>query len=285
MQNKRSFINVSSSLVALIGLGALLLLPSSRLHPDTSTALGAGYIGYDTGQGGTTYLVPPSHIDTEPDLTGSVTGSIVDESNSPIRGIEVELMPLDKTGERRWYATTREWTGADGWYRFPRIDPGEYVLAVQKSGAPDGRHPFAGTYYPGVDEEVHADHIYVVTGTPLELHPLRLRKIETVTLKINVEFEDGTRPAWSNLLFHNPSFPNQGVIGDEAPGIEDGRGEFVLPVGFDYYARAKVDCDAGERIETRESRPVQRLRVRNGHAPSELKFVIPGPTCALWSPN
>jgi hypothetical protein len=209
----------------------------------------------------------------------------VDESNSPIRTIEVELIPLDKTGDQRWYATQREWTDADGKYKFPRVDPGVYVLAVQKRGAPSERNPFAGVYYPGVDDEANADQIYVATGTLLELHPVRLQRIETVTLKIIVEFEDGTRPAWSNLLFYNPSFPDQGVIGDEAPGISDGQGEFVIPVGFEYYARAKVDCDAGSRIETRESRPVQQLQISKQHFPSEVTFVIAGPPCTLWSPK
>src|SRR5437588_242231 len=82
----------------------------------------------------------------------------------------------------------------------------------------------AGTYYPGVDAEKDADHIYVVTGAALDLHPLRLRRVDTVTVQVNVEFEDGSRPRWSNLLFHNLSFPQQAVISDEAPGIENGKG-------------------------------------------------------------
>jgi hypothetical protein len=156
---------------------------------------------------------------------------------------------------------------------------------VLKSGAPDGQHPFASTYYPGVSDEERADRIYVTAGVPLELHPLWLARIETVALTISVEYEDGTRPAWSTLLFHNPSFPNQAVIGDVAPGVADGAGIVTLPVGFEYDARAKVDCDGRVRIETRESRPIQKLNIRNGHVPAEVKFVIPGPPCTLWFPK
>lgn len=285
MQGKSSKVAVLVSITALFGF-AVLLLSSSPQREFVASTSGAGFIGSDAGyNGGSTYLAPPKSVEPEPDLSGSVNGLLVDEGEIPLRGIEVELMPLEKTGDARWYATITDWTDGNGKYEFPRVDPGEYVLAVQKRGAPDGRHPFIGTYYPGVDEETDAERIYVQTGVPLELHTLKLQRIETVNLKISVEFEDGTRPAWSNLLFHNPTFPNQGVIGDEAPGIEDGRGEFVLPVGFEYYARAKVDCDAGPRIETRESRPVQTLHIKNGHIPSEVKFVIPGPACALWSPK
>lgn len=283
MKYKRSPFKVFVALVILVGIGMLLLFSSRRLTPQIGIVL--GYIGNDAGYSGNTYLIPPNQAETEPDLSGSLIGSLVDSSDHPISGIEVELMPLNKTDDQRSYATQREWTDALGTYRFPRVDPGEYLLAVQKSGAPDGSHPFMGTFYPGVDEERRADHIYIQTGTPLELHPLRLQRIDTVTLKVTVAFEDGTRPGWSNLLFHNPSFPGQAVIGNEAPGVEDGDGEFVVPVGFEYYARAKVDCNAGGRIETRESRPIQKLQIRNGSIPSELKFVIPGPPCTLWSPK
>jgi hypothetical protein len=59
----------------------------------------------------------------------------------------------------------------------------------------------------------------------------------------------------------------------------------MIPVGFGYDARAKVDCDAGTRIETRESRPIQRLKVQDGSTLKELSFIIPGPACKLWSPK
>lgn len=278
VQNKHSLITVLAAGMALFGLGALLL-SSPRSNSQARISLG-GYTAFHAGES-----EPTQATQAEPDLTGSVSGTLVDESNSPITGVEVELMPLDKTDEQREDTTNRDWTDAEGKYRFPRVDPGEYVLAVLINQAPDGRHPFVGSYYPGVHDEGHADRVYVATGSRLDLQTLRLQRIETVTLKIDVEFEDGIRPAWSNLLFHNPSFPHQGVIGDVAPGIKNGTGEIVLPVGFEYYARAKVDCNAGQRIESRESRPIQTLRIGNGHTPSELKFVIPGPSCPLWSPK
>jgi len=65
---------------------------------------------------------------------------------------------------------------------------------------------------------------------------VRLHRLETASIVVNVMFEDGVRPASSNLLFHNPQFPVQAVIGDVAPEIENGRGSFVVPVGFQYVA-------------------------------------------------
>jgi hypothetical protein len=67
-----------------------------------------------------------------------------------------------------------------------------------------------------------------------------------------------------------------------APQIDNGAGEFTLPKGFEYDAVASVECDAGKVIESRESRPDQRIKVAEGFTPTEMTFVIPGPRCALW---
>lgn len=262
------------------GLSAFLCLDTRNLGQDRATLLGRGYAATYNDEGAT----GSQQYRAELDLRGSVTGSVVDEVDAPITGVEVELIPVAKVGDQRWFATKHEWTDAKGGYAFPDVDPGEYIVAVQKRGAPDGQHPFAGTYYPGVDAEMDADRIDVVTSSTSELHPLKLRRIDTVALKISVEFADGSRPTWSNLLFHNVSFPDQAVISDEAPGIENGQGEITLPVGFDYYAQAKVDCAGGERIETRESRPVHRLHIAENDI-EEIRFIIPGPPCQLWSPK
>ena len=114
---------------------------------------------------------------------------------------------------------------------------------------------------------------------------MRLQRLETATIKVHVVWQDGSRVERSNLLFHNLSYPHQAVIGDEAPFISDGELQFVVPKGFEYYARAKVDCDAGEKIQTIESRPVQRVKVVDGFTPEEMTFVIPSLPCKFWEPK
>jgi len=227
MQNRRLLSKLIGAAVIVTGLGALLFLDARNLGQDRATLFSRRYAATYHDEG-----VPDSQrYQAEPDLTGSVTGSVIDEVDAPIRGVEVELIPVAKVGDQRWYATKRDWTNAKGGYVFSGVDPGEYIVAVQKRGAPDGQHPFVGAYYPGVDAEIDADRINVVTSATSELHPLQLRRIDTVALKISVEFANGSRPTWSNLLFHNVSFPDQAVIGDEAPGIENGQGELIFASG------------------------------------------------------
>ena len=74
-------------------------------------------------------------------------------------------------------------------------------------GAPDAERPFATAYYPAAENESEAAVVKVVRSSPLRLSPLRLRKLEVVTIKINVLWADGTRPERSNLYFKNILYP------------------------------------------------------------------------------
>src|SRR5580704_5354144 len=213
---------------------------------------------------------------------GCVHGTVVDESGKPISHIEVDLIPIHKTGDARWYGTHSEWTDLEGRYNFNRMEPGEYLLganAFSSFGAPDAELPFATAYYPAAENESDAALVKVGRSSPLRLSALRLRKLEVVTIRINVLWPDGTRPERSNIYFKNTLYARHGVT---APQIDNGAGEFTLPKGFEYDAVASVECDAGKVIESRESRHDQRIKVADGFTPTEMTFVIPGPRCALW---
>jgi hypothetical protein len=216
---------------------------------------------------------------------GCIHGTVSDNGGKPLKGIEVEVLAADKTGEARWYSKKGEWTDTKGRFSVNQIEPGEYLVAVHYYGAPDVRQPFATAFYPGLEAEDAAARVLVVPNSQTMLKQLRLRSLPLATIKVEVVWPDGTRPKRSNLSFHNRSYPSQAVIGDEAPQIDDGVGEFALPEGFSYFARASVQCDSGRVIETRESRPVQEIEVGAGATPRRLTFTLPGPPCELWSPN
>src|SRR5689334_20679514 len=216
---------------------------------------------------------------------GCVHGTISDNTGKPLKGIEVEVLPTNKTGEARWYAKRSEWTERKGRYRINEIEPGEYVIAVHYYGAPDARQAFATTFYPGVEAEDRAMRVSVAPNSPTLLNQLRLRSLRLATVKVRVQWADGTRSESSNLDFHNRSYPGQAVIGDEAPQIDDGIGEFTLPAGFEYLARASVQCEGERAIDTPESQPVQEISIKAGGTTRELTFTIPGPPCRLWAPK
>jgi hypothetical protein len=162
------------------------------------------------------------------------------------------------------------------------VEPGTYLIGVHYYDEPDARRPYPTTFYPGSEVEASATRVLVSANVPTLLNQFRLRPLPLVKIKVVVIWPDGTKSKWSNLSFHNRGYLSQAVIGDEAPQVDDGIGDFTLPVGFVYSAQASVTCDAGKVIETRESQPAQTVDVSAGAAPEKLIFMIPGPPCLLW---
>jgi hypothetical protein len=226
----------------------------------------------------------PDEGDVE--VTGGLSGRVVDDRNAPIHAIDVTLQPIGKTATEIDGSSDplEEWTKKDGSYEFFRLKPGEYILGVGVRSAPTGARPFYTTYYPGAKRREFSEPVRVQGNLKIELRPLRLTRLPTAAITIHVKWQDGTPVERSNLLFSNSAFP-QAVIGDEAPEIKNGEGEFVVPLGYDYYARAGVWCQGAEKIDMRESRPVQHLRIDRRHIPRELTFVMHSEPCELWIPR
>lgn len=209
----------------------------------------------------------------------------MDDLDQPIHAIKVTLIPVDVqvAADASPPDSCDDWTNQDGVYEFKGLVTGEYILGVAIDTAPTGQHPYFASFYPGAERKKDAEPIRVRTGSN-GLKTMRLRRMETATIKIHIRWEDGTPAKGGSLLFNNPKYP-QTVIGDESFPIADGDGEFVVPVGFRYYARASVWCDGGKQIDMRESRPVQEVRVDAKHVPQELTFVMRSKPCKLWTPH
>ena len=189
----------------------------------------------------------------------------------------IELAPVD--GQEDVFAPFPDWTNERGEYAFANVTPGIYVVSLNAESAPFGRVPFVGMYYPGVDDGRAADQIRVEDSHTVDLPPVRLRRVPLANVVVNVVFEDGVRPAWSNLSVHNPTYPGDGTIGGGAPEMSDGRGVFVLPAGFEYVATVSVEC-----AKRRES-PAQHVGPLFADATAEWTFVIPGSACEFWRPR
>jgi hypothetical protein len=285
--NKVAHPHKTSRFIATLIVGsAILLSVILGIFPGSLPIQVSGYVDLAPGSD------PVSGIGSEATKAESentphhvVHGSLVDEEGEPVRALEVELIPADKTGDARWNLTEFAWSDKSGEYQFGNTPAGEYFVGVHVNDAPDGDHPFATTFYPGVDAENDAERVYVGESGDIFLKWMRLQRLETLTLDLKIQWEDGELVERGNLLFYNPSFPHQGVVGNVAPQFDAGRAQFTLPIGFEYYARAKVDCDAGATIKTIESRPIQRLRLDGNYRANELTFVIPSPKCTLWTPH
>ena len=70
-------------------------------------------------------LVP---VSVTAQTTGTVEGTVTDQSNAPLPGVTVELTSPNLQGSRTAV------TAADGRYRFPAIPPGQYSVTAELSG-------------------------------------------------------------------------------------------------------------------------------------------------------
>jgi hypothetical protein len=199
-----------------VALAVLTIMSSFLLGLSPSNVPGQGQFatgfGGAPGRGAYLFEAPGARsVEPETEPRGTVHGSLLDESDVPVVGIEVEFFPADKTKELQWVATHHAWADKHGEYTFGNVEPGEYFLAVHKEGAPDEAYPFATAYYPGTADDGKAEHIFVVGSALTDLHPLRLHRIETVTIDVHVIWDDGTPVERGNLLFHNLIYPHQAV--------------------------------------------------------------------------
>jgi hypothetical protein len=216
---------------------------------------------------------------------GCVHGTVIDESGNPVSRVEVDLIPARARRDERWYAANTHWTDEKGRYNLNRRDAGDYILGVNafdSSGAPDADRPYATAYYPNAESEAEAVPVRIERSAALYLTPIRLHKLDMATLKINVLWSDGTQPQRSNIYFKNWLYLHQAVT---APQIDNGVGEYRLPLGLKYESFASVACDGGTTIESRESLPYQWVKVAVGQIPADVTFVTHGPPCLLWEPN
>ena len=215
------------------------------------------------------------------EVAGCIHGTVVDEKGGARKGVQIEILPAENRDESRWTSFRSEWTDSDGRFSVDRLDPGRYLVAVHYNYAPYASHPFAKMFYPGVETETAAERVVVNGNRRAILGPFRLRSLSLTTVQIQVVWPDGSRPKRSNLLFHNLSYPHQAVIGDVAPQVDDGIGDFEAPSGFDYSVSAQVACDGAKVIETRESKE-QMISIRAGASSGTVTLTIPGPPCKLF---
>ena len=215
------------------------------------------------------------------EAAGCIHGTVVDERGTVRKDVRVEIVPTENRDETRWTSFPSGWTDSEGRFSVDRINPGNYLVAVHYNDAPNAKHPFDKVFYPGVETETAAERVAVHGNTRVILRPLRLRTLTLTTIPILVMWPDGSKPKRSNLVFHNVSYPHQAVIGDVAPQVDDGTGQFDAPNGFEYAVQAVVDCDGGEVIEARES-PAQIISIRGGESPGTVTLTLPGPPCKLF---
>ncbi len=214
----------------------------------------------------------------------SVEGSILDEAGVAVKGIEVQLVPVFKDGDARWAGTVRAWTDNQGAYRLAPEEAGEYLLGSMIDEAPYASQPFLTRYYPGAPDAASSSTIKLVDGQHVRVEPMRLHRLPLVRVPVTVVWADGRPEPSASILIQNPLFPDEAGIGS-ASVFPDGDGRIPLPAGYDYVAVASAQCDAGSKIESRETDRVPLSTKAEADPSRQIRLVLSGPVCRLWHPH
>ena len=213
-----------------------------------------------------------------------VKGKVLNDRGVPIKGIEVDLVPMFKTGDIQSYEAAHNWTDDKGEYILRPEEAGTYFLAVLWNAAPDYKHPFLTRYYPDGTTQESAATLTLPTETHLDLAPMKLRELPVVRVPVLVVWSNGKLEPDATVSFTNKLYPKQGAIGYESRQPDDD-GTMSLPANFDYAASAGVECDGTQSIHRAYSQPVD-FSTKPGGLPTEpLRLVLLGEPCTVWHPK
>jgi protocatechuate 3,4-dioxygenase beta subunit len=197
-----------------------------------------GYVSQLYGQRGsgpglTLTVAPGSNlekIDIRLDRAGVISGTVIDEDNEPVEGVDVRAMRVRYSpgGRERLVTSRSARTDDTGSYRIPGLAPGVYY--VQAGGRGEGMRVggansavgYGVTFYPGVSIREDAQLLQVTSGNETSRIELPVRS--TPTYSITGVIVDAK--AASSSRGYNIGFASGGSIA--LTTSDRGDGTFVL---------------------------------------------------------
>lgn len=130
-------------------------------------------------------------LDITFEIDNAVAGKVFDTAGKPMDGVCMQLLPArGELPESSFY--NRECTERDGRFRFEEIQPGDYVLVVNRDNEITTRTPFNTFFYPNAARREEATVFHVGLGDYVENLQVYVPKMEeTVTVEGAFLYSDG----------------------------------------------------------------------------------------------
>ena len=209
-----------------------------------------------------------------------IQGRVLDDRGSPVRGVEVELVPIVDKGETPHWVADPDFTDENGEYTLRPHEGGQFILSVQGDAPPNTQHPFVFRYYPDATNPKQAETLDIVPSQHRTMNPIRLQRLELGKVPVSVFWSDGTPEPDVFFSFMNTSYPKFGAIGEMMPAAPDGT--VSLPIGFEYLGTVKTDCAKGDSMESVFTTGwTFSLKSSNAIA-KPLRILLPGNPCRKW---
>jgi len=178
---------------------------------------------------------------------GVIHGTLFDSRGNPAVGVPIDVLGLNGSGKRLFYAQNNPTTNRDGRYQLKELPGGDFQVGVNLRHAPDPKLPYTETMWSanGVSS------IHLAPGERKEIAPFRLPPPRAVlTIEAEVRWTDG-KPAQAVTVW--------GQVGDRVAtsGITDANGlaRFDVLEGITYTIEAKIWVDAKGQKEVARSGP------------------------------
>jgi hypothetical protein len=182
-------------------------------------------------------------------MNSTISGQVLDDAGTPVRGVFVEFLPVDPVDPNRGATGGGSETDGDGRYHFEGLPAGGYLIGVNIGDrGPTPGVPFAETY---ARTSTHGTVIPLGFGGTVMLEPITTRRLAPVVVSGTIRTATGT--------------PARGVTVSGVMYGDFGRVYPVPPVNADRAGRFELRLWQGRRY---------RIRVGPSSNPdTELEFV------------
>jgi hypothetical protein len=195
-----------------------------------------------------------------------IAGRVLDAKGRPVPDMKVDLIVEEKATDLRglWAITDKE-----GRYELKWMPPGNYVLGVRLSDAPDAGFPYPHFYFPGVATREQAAVIHMDEGQRMRDYDLHLPPpLLKRTIEGTVWWPDGRPAAGATVLLEDDEYyPWQSSTGS-ATTDEQGRFSLTGYEGRPYWVKPYIGQSDGTQMH---AEPVQLTPTGTS---TGLRFVI-----------
>jgi len=185
---------------------------------------------------------------------GSISGRITDSDGKPGAKADIAIVRADDKVSRLKTRVSSATADKDGRFILERVPPGNYVLGVNITVAPEKDAPYRPTWYPDAATRQEAKIIEVGPGEKLSGYDLVIpRRLAERTIAGTVIWPDGRPSAKAHIYLSPSAQPGQGTGGLKSI-YTDNQGHFKITgyEGIAYYVVASDLLNRDEPVALRK---------------------------------
>lgn len=160
-------------------------------------------------------------------IDGRIRGRVLGSDGRPVSMVLVTLIRAEDDPatdpNSLW-----EFTEEDGSYELKGIPPGRYVIGINITEPPSPKAPFPRTFYKSATNREQAQILELKKGEKRRQVDLTLfPQLKDRDLEVSVVWSDGTPASGAYVYLHDPTYPEQEIVGDAVSRTAE-NGRFVL---------------------------------------------------------